>query len=179
MEEVMKKFLLSLSLIAVMLCGLCACSNNGTFFSNEILQDNLVPDLPKISYDKAKQKYKKMYYYHTTEDKFNSYASKVYEYLKSLDLEYLGTRGEVITTDFGGCPTYEFVADNELSDFLYAENNYVFVWANEKYADSPYNLHSYWLEISYYSENIPADDKYNLLLNLNFEIQSYRLVDDN
>ncbi len=51
----MKKFLLSLSLIAVMLCGLCACSNNGTFFSNEILQDNLVPDLPKISYDKAKQ----------------------------------------------------------------------------------------------------------------------------
>ena len=167
----MKKFLLSLSLIAVMLCGLCACSNNGTFFSNEILQDNLVPDLPKISYDKAKQKYKKMYYYHTTEDKFNSYASKVYE--------YLGTRGEVITTDFGGCPTYEFVAGNELSDFLYAENNYVFVWANEKYADSPYNLHSYWLEISYYPENIPADDKYNLLLNLNFEIQSYRLVDDN
>lgn len=38
MEKFMKKFLLSLSLIAVMLCGLCACSNNGTFFSKEILQ---------------------------------------------------------------------------------------------------------------------------------------------
>ena len=178
MEKFMKKFLLSLSLIAVMLCGLCACSNNGTFFSKEVLQDNLVPDLPKISYNKAKQKYKKMYYYHTTEDEFNSYVAKVYEYLKSLDFEYLGTRGEVITTAFGGCPTYEFVLGNELSDFLYAENYYVFVWANEKYADSAYDLHSYWLEISYYPENISADNKYNLSLNLNFNIESYRLVDD-
>ena len=72
----------------------------------------------------------------------------------------------------------EALEGNELSDFLYAENNYVFVWANEKYADSPYNLHSYWLEISYYPENISADNKYNLSLNLNFNIESYRLVDD-
>lgn len=179
MEEVMKKFLLGLSLIAVMLCGLCACSNNGTFFSKELLQDNLVPDLPKISYDKAKQRYKKMYYYHTTEDEFNSYAAKVYEYLKSLNFEYLGTRGEVLDTFFGGCPTYEFITGNELTDFLYSENTYVFVWANEKYSESPYNLRSHWLEISYYPENISEDNKYNLSLNLNFNIHSYHLVDDN
>lgn len=58
----MKRFLLGLSLIAVMVCSLCACLNDGAFFSKKILQENFVPDLPKINCMKAEKQESKIYY---------------------------------------------------------------------------------------------------------------------
>ncbi len=177
----MKKILIGLLIAVISLSTLCACSNDGAFFSKKILQDNLVPDLPQITYSEAKKEYDNFYRYKTTQEEFNAYVTEVYEYLKSLDFVYFGTRGEELSNFFGGAPTYAFEEASELSDFKYTtdrygkelENCYVFVWANEILSDKP-NLRSYHFELSYYS----SDNEYNVILLLNFGFETYHLDND-
>ena len=173
----MKKFLHAFTLVAVTVCLLCSCASNGKFFSKKILQDNFIPDLPKITCSKAKKSENKIYYFQTTEEEFHSYAEKVYGYLNSLDFKYLGTRGEKISNFFGGMPTYAFIAGNETSDFLYSENCYVFVWANELFDDSQ-NLRQRHFVLMFCSDGIPSDKNYNVSMQLNYTIESYRAVGD-
>jgi hypothetical protein len=177
LEKVMKRFLLGLSLIAVMVCSLCACLNDGAFFSKKILQENFVPDLPKINCMRAEKQESKIYYVQTTEQAFHAYAKQVYEYLHSLDFEYLGTRGEKVSDFFGGMPTYAFLAGNEISDFLCSENCYVFVWANEWNRDTQ-NLRSRHFVLTYFADGIPVDENYNVSMQLNYTIESYRFLGD-
>lgn len=173
----MKKILASLFLSVVFMCGLCACSINSAFFSKKILKENLVPDLPEITFSKAKKEDNKYYYYKATEEDFNLYVKDVYGYLKSLDFKYFGTRGEELSNFFGGAPTYAFIDGSELSDFKYTvdrdgnklENCYVFVWANEILAEFP-NVHSYYYELIYF-----PDREYNVILKLNYGLETYHL----
>lgn len=181
----MKKFLLIISLImtAIISCTLCACDNGKHFFSSAVLKDNLVPDLPRIKCEKAERKYSKVYYFKTTEEAFNNYVVNVYDYLSSLNFEYFGYRGKEISNFFGGAPEYEFYIGSELSDFKYTEdrsghkleNCYVFVWANEIRTEAPYKnvLKDHYLEICYFSD----DREFNVYIDLNFGIETYRLVE--
>ena len=180
----MKKFLITISLVMafILSCSLCACNKDGseTFFSKSVLEDNLVPDLPKIECEKAEREYSKVYRFKTTEENFNNYVSSVYEYLCSLNFGYLGYRGKEISSFFGGAPTYEFFIGSELSDFKYTEdrsghkleNCYVFVWANEINADTNNLSPKHYLELSYYS-----DREFNVYMDLNFVLESYRLIE--
>lgn len=180
----MKKILLIIALvmIAIIPCSLCACTNDSGkyFFSKSVLEDNLVPDLPKIACEKAEKEYSKVYRFKTMEENFNNYVSSVYEYLCSLNFEYFGYRGEELSSFFGGSPTYEFFIGSELSDFKYTENRhgsklencYVFVWANDIDTDTNNLRSKHYLELSYYS-----DREFNVYMDLNFVLDSYRLIE--
>ena len=180
----MKKILLIITLImtAIISSSLCACNNDKaeSFFSKSVLEDNLVPDLPRIECEKAEREYSKVYRFKTTEENFTEYVSSVYEYLCSLNFEYLGYRGKEISSFFGGAPTYEFFIGSELSDFKYTEdrsghkleNCYVFVWANEINADTNNLSSKHYLYLSYVS-----DRELEVYMDLNFVLDSYKLID--
>ena len=182
----MKKILtiISLIMIVVISFSLSACYTDIVFFSKSVLEENLVPDLPRIKSVFAYKENKRLYRFKTTEDEFNNYVSSVYEYLYSLNFKYFGYRGEEISSFFGGAPTYEFYLGSELSDFKYTEdrgghkleNCYVFVWANEINSETNKLSGDHYLELQYYTHKTGAFE-YNVYIDLNFGIQSYRLIE--
>ena len=178
----MKKILLTISLVMTIIisCSLCACNKDRNFFSKSVLEDNLVPDLPRIKCEMAEREYSKVYRFKTTEENFNNYVSSVYAYLCSLNFEYFGYRGKELSSFFGASPTYEFHIGSELSDYKYIEdraghkleNCYVFVWANDIDADTNNLRSKHYLELMYFS-----DREFNVYMDLNFTLESYRLIE--
>ena len=128
----MKK-LLALCLTAILcLCCLASCGSShkeNEWFSEDKLTECLVGDLPTIE---------KNYVNHNDEDIYVSFTSKeredyvvsVFEYLKSQNFKYLGTRGEQKNTLAGAFTTYYFEPANELESFRVLEGDYVFVFSD-------------------------------------------------
>lgn len=137
MKKTLKLFL-CLFFTLIIILSLCSCSEN-KFFSDFLLKTEGVSDLPKFSSKKVDKESNRVYHFEATEEQFNKYAVDVYDYLKSLNLKYFGTRGEG-SPDNGFLFTgFEFIPCEQLSDFArtrdleneVVERWYVFVWASD------------------------------------------------
>ena len=128
----MKK-LLALALIAVLcLCSLASCGSvhkENTWFSEEKLTNCLVGDLPTIEKNYVNHGDEDIYVSFTSKER-KAYVTEVFEYLKSQNFKYLGTRGEQKNTLAGAFTTYYFEPATELESFRVLEGNYVFVFSD-------------------------------------------------
>ena len=168
--------ILSFVIIVALLVAGTVLPDRLTYFSKSVLEDHLVPQLPRISGKNREKQYGKILRLETSEENFEKYVNEVYEYLLSCNFAYLGYRGDVLSTFFGGMPTYEFCVGKELSDYRYdfssmglRSEGYVFVWADELHDDG-HDLKSHFLEIR---RSTASGQTY---LELCFSFESYRLV---
>ena len=127
----MKK-LLALCLTAVLcLCCLASCGSahkENEWFSEEKLTNCLVGDLPTIEKDYVNHNGEDIYVSFTSKER-EAYVAEVFEYLKSQNFKYLGTRGEQASTLAGSFTTYYFKPATELSEF-YVSSSYKFVYSD-------------------------------------------------
>ena len=127
----MKK-LLALCLTAVLcLCCLASCGSaheENKWFSEEKLTECLVGDLPTIEKDYVNHNGEDIYVSFTSKER-EAYVAEVFEYLKSQNFKYLGTRGEQASTLAGSFTTYYFKPATELSEF-YVGSSYKFVYSD-------------------------------------------------
>jgi len=126
------KRLFALCLTAVLcLCCLASCSSahkENTWFSEDKLTECLVGDLPTIEKDYVNHSDKDIYVSLTNEER-ESYVADVFQYLKSRNFKYFGTRGEQVGTLAGTLTTYYFEPATELSEF-YVGSSYKFVYSD-------------------------------------------------
>ena len=127
----MKK-VFALCLAAVLcLCCLASCGSahkENKWFSEEKLTNCLVGDLPTIEKDYVNHNGEDIYVSFTSKER-EAYVAEVFEYLKSQNLKYLGTRGEQASTLAGSFTTYYFKPATELSEF-YVDGAYRFVYSD-------------------------------------------------
>ena len=110
----MKK-LLALCLTAVVcLCCLVSCNSStvkNEWFSDEILENCAIPDLPEISdrdyYHRTSNQSARIEF-KATDEEIREYARTVYEYLEAQSFEYLGTRGSQKASLAGAFASYYF-----------------------------------------------------------------------
>ena len=123
---------LALVLTAILcLCCLTSCGKSykeNTWFSDEKLTNCLVGDLPDIEKDYVNHKGEDIYVSFTEKER-EAYVAEVFEYLKSQNFKYLGTRGEVKSTLAGGFTTYYLKPATELSEFR-VSSSYKFVYSD-------------------------------------------------
>ncbi|MCH5180283.1 MAG: hypothetical protein J1F32_03650 [Erysipelotrichales bacterium] len=180
MKKEFNNFSILSFLVIVMSLILSSCGNNSKyFFSKSVLEDNLVPDLPRINSTKVEKENSKTYRFHTTEEEFTDYVSSVYEYLCSLNFKYFGYRGDELLNFFGGAPVYEFHYGSELADFKLTnnkghelDNSYLFVWSNELDTKTNNLSPKYYLQMSYF-----ANRDTNVYIDLNYVICAYKLLE--
>ena len=103
-----------------------------TWFSNESLQKCIVDELPEIKDTDYVNVNDQEIYMNLAEDEYEDYVETVYEYLKTQDYRYLGTRGEQNNTLAGVMTTYFFKEANSLEEFRdkYHEADYRFVYSD-------------------------------------------------
>ena len=127
----MKK-LFALCLTSVLcLCCLASCGSaheENEWFSEEKLTECLVGDLPTIEKDYVNHNGEDIYVSFTSKER-EAYVAEVFEYLKSQNFKYLGTRGEQASTLAGSFTTYYFKPATELSEF-YVSGSYKFVYSD-------------------------------------------------
>ena len=127
----MKK-ILALCMTAILcLCCLASCSSahkENKWFSEEKLTQCLVGDLPTIEKDYVNHNGEDIYVSFTSKER-EAYVAEVFEYLKSQNFKYLGTRGEQANTLAGSFTTYYFKPATELSEF-YVGSSYKFVYSD-------------------------------------------------
>ena len=127
----MKK-VFALCLAAVLcLCCLASCGSahkENTWFSEDKLTECLVGDLPTITKDYVSHNDEDIYVSFTSKER-EAYVAEVFEYLKSQNFKYFGTRGEQVGTLAGTLTTYYFRPATELRDF-YVGSAYKFVYSN-------------------------------------------------
>lgn len=115
---------------------LASCDLNkyyeNTWFSNESLQKCIVDELPEIKDTDYVNVNDQEIYMNLAEDEYEDYVETVYEYLKTQDYRYLGTRGEQNNTLAGVMTTYFFKEANSLEEFRdkYHEADYRFVYSD-------------------------------------------------
>ncbi len=132
----MKKYI-SIALILIFILCLTSCDLNNyeenTWFSKEALEECGVAELPKlegIDYVKVNDQ---DIYFDTNYETMEEYAYRVYEYLKSKNLEYLGTRGEEKNNFKGLFKTFYFKHVEEFEEFGYHNNSglrYAFIYSD-------------------------------------------------
>ena len=103
-----------------------------TWFSNESLQKCIVDELPEIKDTDYVNVNDQEIYMNLSEDEYEDYVETVYEYLKTQDYRYLGTRGEQNNTLAGVMTTYFFKEANSLEEFKdkYHEADYRYVYSD-------------------------------------------------
>ena len=116
----MKKYLLiiftMLFLITLTSCDINSYEEN-KWYSESTLKECLVEDLPEIqNVDYVKKNDEDIYFYMNYND-YNSYVNTVYNYLKSQNFEYLGTKGNAKASLAGMLSTYYFKEANTLEEF--------------------------------------------------------------
>ena len=127
----MKKLLALCLTVVLCLCYLASCDSahkENTWFSEEKLTNCLVGDLPTIEKDYVNHNGEDIYVSFTSKER-EAYVSEVFEYLKSQNFKYLGTRGKQASTLAGSFTTYYFKPAIELSEF-YVASSYKFVYSD-------------------------------------------------
>lgn len=172
----MKK-LLALCLTAVLcLCCLASCGSaheENEWFSEEKLTNCLVDDLPSIE---------KNYINHNSEDIYVSftagereaYVVSVFEYLKTQNFKYLGTRGEQASTLAGSFTTYYFKPATELSEF-YVGSSYKFVYSDGTLDEGGDPIFCILTIYDYEAKNLEYGTKnfaYNTLITLRYKSEA-------
>lgn len=127
----MKKILALCLTVVLCLCCLASCGSahkENEWFSEEKLTNCLVGDLPTIEKDYVNHNGEDIYVSFTNKER-EAYVAEVFEYLKSQNFKYLGTRGEQASTLAGSFTTYYFKPATELSEF-YVGSSYKFVYSD-------------------------------------------------
>ena len=127
----MKKLLALCLTVVLCLCCLASCGSaheENKWFSEEKLTNCLVGDLPTIEKDYVNRGDEDIYVSFTSKER-EAYVAEVFEYLRSQNFKYLGTRGEQASTLAGSFTTYYFKPATELSEF-YISGSYKFVYSD-------------------------------------------------
>ena len=127
----MKKLLALCLTIVLCLCCLASCGSahkENKWFSEEKLTQCLVGDLPTITKDYVNHNDEDIYVSFTSKER-EAYVVEVFEYLKSQNFKYFGTRGEQVGTLAGTLTTYYFEPATELSEFN-VDSAYRFVYSD-------------------------------------------------
>jgi len=123
----MKKSVLLILVCSMLLCLVsCSCFGNKTQLERAGLSDFVEPTAEGQRTSDDIMEYK------ISREEYNAYVQTVYDYLLAKEYVYFGTRGEELSTFFGGCPTYRFVEASCLEDFYHEDiDAYIFVMSNE------------------------------------------------
>lgn len=131
----LKKCLL-LILTTTFLFVLTSCDVNkyeeNTWYSYDTLTECLVKDLPKIQdVDYLKKNDENIYFYMTNND-YERYIDTVYNYLKSQNFKYLGTKGNAKDSLAGMFSTYYFKEADSLEEFRSNRDgaDYIFIYSD-------------------------------------------------
>lgn len=134
--------------LTIVLCfaafSFVGCLNEKTdqygFFTQWKLITLRVPKLPKIQSDQPTKMDINRFLYMTTEEEFNDYINRVYEYLISRSFPYLWTAVQT-GSFFGGAGSFRLEQAAQLSDYNQGdetEPNYFFVWGRKSiFGDEP------------------------------------------
>ena len=139
-----KLFLLLLFMVLAVVC-LSSCGfKQNEWPSDKVLSERLIPDFPELSGNYIVEgnfvvEGDMKIYVNFTEDEYESYVNEVYEYLKSKNFTYLGTRGDFCNSLSGAFASYYFKEAYELSEF-YSDGAYRFVYSNEERSVKDPNL---------------------------------------
>ncbi len=131
----MKKLIALCLTVVLCLCCLTSCSlfkyKKNQWFSEDQLNECLVPDMPQLDRDCVKER-DKVIYAKLTESEFNDYLNELYEYIKAKNFKHLGTRGGIASSLSGAFTTYYLEPATELSEFEIYSNTYKFIYSDGK-----------------------------------------------
>ena len=143
----MKKLLACFLVMLLTLACLTACGyKQNEWFSEEKLNKCLVPDFPEIEENYLLKGNNDLYVYFS-EAEYKSYVNGIYEYLKSKNFKYLGTRGELDSSLSGAFTSYYLKPVEKLEDF-YIDGAYRFVYSDGRFEDGEDELRFCILSIS-------------------------------
>ena len=172
----MKK-VFALCLAAVLcLCCLASCGSThkeNTWFLEEKLTECLVGDLPTIEKDYVNHNGEDIYVSFTSKER-EAYVAEVFEYLKSQNFKYLGTRGEQASTLAGSFTTYYFKPATELSEF-YVDSSYKFVYSDGTLDEGGDPIFCILTIYDYEAKNLEYGTKnfaYNTLITLRYKSEA-------
>lgn len=172
----MKKLLVLCLTVVLCLCCLASCGSahkENEWFSEEKLTNCLVGDLPTITKDYVNHNDGDIYVRFTARER-EAYIASVFEYLKSQDFKYLGTRGEQVGTLAGTFTTYCFKPATELSEF-YVSGSYKFVYSDgalDEYGDPIFCILTIY---DYEAKNLEYGTKnfaYNTLITIRYKSEA-------
>ena len=172
----MKK-VIALCLAAVLcLCFLASCGSahkENTWFSEEKLTQCLVGKLPTVEKDYVNHNGEDIYVSFTSKER-EAYVAEVFEYLKSQNFKYLGTRGEQASTLAGSFTTYYFKPATELSEF-YVGSSYKFVYSDGTLDEGGDPIFCILTIYDYEAKNLEYGTKnfaYNTLITLRYKSEA-------
>lgn len=185
----MKRLLSVILAVTLILSSLClsACVSHGKnrFFKGKAVKDCGIEDLPQL--EKARNLYAPNNHeldFDISVEDFDAYAKTLYEYLLEKNFSYLGYRGIILDSFFGGCPEYEFFLSSELSDHVASEvrdengslikKRYIFVFSNNLSEDS-HLLEQCTVNLTYNLEYEKHNANLSVYYPLN-QINSYKLI---
>ena len=162
----------------VVLCLFCLASCGSTheenkWFSEEKLAECLVADLPTIEKDYVNSGGEDIYVSFTAGER-EAYVAEVFEYLKSQNFKYLGTRGEQASTLAGSFTTYYFKPATELSEF-YVGSSYKFVYSDGTLDEDGDPIFCILTIYDYEAKNLEYGTKnfaYNTLITLRYKSEA-------
>ena len=172
----MKKILFGLLATCLCLCCLASCSSahkENTWLSEEKLTECLVGDLPIVAKDYVNHNDEDIYVSFTSKE-CESYVADVFEYLKSQNFEYFGTRGEQKDTLAGALTTYYFEPATELSEF-YVDGAYRFVYSDGTLDENGETIFCIILIYDYETKNLEygtKDFSYNTVIKLRYKSEA-------
>ena len=172
----MKKLLTSVLTVILCLCCLASCSSahkENTWFSEKKLTDCLVGDLPTIEKDYVNSGGEDIYVSFTAGER-EAYVAEVFEYLKSQNFKYFGTRGEQVGTLAGTFTTYYFKPATELSEF-YVDGSYKFVYSDGTLDEDGDLIFCIISLYDYETKNLEYGTKnfsYNTLITLDYQSEA-------
>ena len=172
----MKKSLnmLLCSLLCIILLASCSSAHKeNTWFSEDKLTECLVGDLPTIEKNYVNSGGEDIYVSFTSKER-EAYVAEVFEYLKSQDFKYLGTRGEQASTLAGSFTTYYFKPATELSEF-YVGSSYKFVYSDGTLDEGGDPIFCILTIYDYEAKNLEYGTKnfaYNTLITLRYKSEA-------
>ena len=172
----MKKLLASFLTLILCLYCLASCGSahkENTWFSEEKLTECLVGDLPTITKDYVNHDDGDIYVSFTAGER-EAYVVSVFEYLKSQNFKYLGTRGEQASTLAGTFITYYFKPATELSEF-YVGSSYKFVYSDGALDEGGDPIFCILTIYDYEAKNLEYGTKnfaYNTLITLRYKSEA-------
>ena len=172
----MKKLLALCLTVVLCLCCLASCGSaheENKWFSEEKLTECLVGDLPTIEKDYVNHNGEDIYVSFTSKER-EAYVADIFEYLKSQNFKYLGTRGEQASTLAGSFTTYYFKPATELSEF-YVSGSYKFVYSDGSLDEGGDPIFCILTIYDYEAKNLEYGTKnfaYNTLITLRYKSEA-------
>ena len=142
----MKKILASFMAAVLFLYCFASCSlthRKNKWFSNDILEECLVPDMPKLTGEYLNKGGDEIYT-NLSVNSFDAYIAELYEYLLSRNFKHIGTRGDLVAS-FSG--TFYLKSADELSDYSNNDSCYRFVYTDGNSRDNDGNIVFYIIKI--------------------------------